>query len=98
MMACANNASPNVKVPEKITVTVDAPDSTTVHVIHEIAVSVELQAAFEDDCIAELGPNTSEEALNSCKNDKIQKYIEQFIALISQANQTSYMPAQGGTQ
>lgn len=82
--ACANQ----VNVPKNIQVKVDAPAETTVHVVHEIAVSVELQAAFEDDCKKELGPGATEQEILACKNDKIQEYIEQFMNLLEQVNTT----------
>lgn len=82
MTACANQ----VAVPKEIKVKVDAPTDTTVHVIHEIAVSVEMQAAFEDDCKTELGPDATELELEACKNGKIQDYIETFMNLLNAAN------------
>ena len=80
--SCANQ----INVPKDIKVKVDAPSETTVYVVHEIAVSVELQAAFEDDCKKELGPGATEQEVLACKNDKIQEYIEQFMNLLEQAS------------
>ena len=86
--ACANQ----VNVPKDIKVKVEAPTDTTVHVIHEIDVSVEMQAAFEDDCKTELGPVATELELEACKNNKIQEYVEQFMDLLNAANNSQ----QGG--
>lgn len=88
MMACANNGNPKVNVPDNVTVTTVVTGETTVHVIHEIAVSLEMQSAFQDDCQIELGPNATEEELTACKNNKIQKYIEDFMLLFNQLNQS----------
>lgn len=92
-IACANNGNPKVNIPEKIETTTTVQGETTVHVIHEIAVSLEMQAAFQDDCKNELGPDATEIELEACKNNKIQQYIEDFMSLLNQLNQTQ----QGGT-
>lgn len=85
MTACVNNGNPKVDIPDKITTEVSG--ETTVHVVHEIAVSVEMQAAFQDDCRTELGPEATDEEIESCKNAKVQDYVEQFMNLLNQLNQ-----------
>jgi hypothetical protein len=81
LAACANEV--DFKVPDHI----KTSGETTVNVVHQIAVSVELQNAFEDECSQEL-PDATEEQLASCRDAKIKKFIDQFLQLLNQTQQT----------
>lgn len=84
-LGCANNGSPTIKVPSDINVNVDGSVTSEITVRHEITISVEMEGAFEDECVKDL-PNGTPEELESCKNAKILDYTEKFMELLNQVN------------
>ena len=58
--------------------------NTTVTVRHEVAVTVELQTAFEAQCAGELPETATPQEIIDCRDAKIAEYVTAFLAAVSQ--------------
>jgi len=76
MMGCSNKA----EIPANVKVS----GETTVRVVHQIEVSVEMQNVFTDECRTELGEDAPTEALDLCRDKKVTDYINKFLDILNQ--------------
>jgi len=94
LMSCGNNT--DVKVPETVTVNTVVSGETRSTVVHQVAISLELQQIFENDCSRQadtlgLLPGSPERAafVDNCVSIKTSEFITAFLAFLNSQNPPS---------